>query len=1171
MVAKFRALNDSDCKDIGPVLQSANSIDAYDILNTNWTGGYAKTLAEKSLSDLHVRSVLNLVAPTFNFVLARSGATLLRKILAVDADMWKKIVDFELVYDVANKKYVSISDVEQREYLYGAEIAEMLISNLDIQSAIIDTLYSVMSDFFSSSKNPRNYINISKTAGGMELVAGYYAYFDDDEVKTALKRGKTLDDFKNGYANTAFYNNDTRLTYLLNMPDSKEPLYGMLNYHIVVMPVGMRPKIKGKEHKLTKLYTKVIKQNYELKISKNSAHPKSVCATYKSLERAVERLQYKNQGTSADIKPDDLSLLERIKTKQGQIRMCNLGKRQDYSGRAVVSSNPYLPIDIVRVPKTMLPKLLEYHILPYLAKNVRCNNTDRVNNNHLSNVYDRLRLTNLNHPDAIDEMLRIIKDEKLLSKIPIIIGRQPTLHKQSLQGFKIEISESQTIEVSPLVCPAFNMDFDGDQGHGQIPLSYEAVTDVLNLVLSTQNLFLPKNGTCTYEPRHGMLYGLYLCTRNSYVLGAKEAKEGYYTLEDVKTAVMSNKVKVDETVLVTSLGHKILAGDAAFLACFPNGLIAERNDKSGKLTVKQVSSKTITEYIDALLITNSSGDLQYPLGTGYASNETVTGCINRLVELGFRVARLHPPNISILCDLKNNTKYDAANEEFYSAMKKADLMYNLGLSTDDAYQMEFNKHLEELNKKKNENIKDVLGEDNGYVLLSESGARGTLSNLSQAFALKGRVKKNSTEVFDAILEDSYVSQLTPLEHSVAAYGGRQGQIDKSLKTGDTGYAMRQMWHATQGASITSFDCGTRRGLEIDKEFLRVFVDSNDSETIDREVKDIFIHTLVGRYLVNSDKIITKEEAVKMAEDNNIKSVYMRSPITCANPCCQKCYGVDWSTHKLVVKGLPVGIIAAQSIGEPGTQLTLKQFQKGGVASKVEMTSAFDKADNYIHIADLAKLSEKGSYSGYDPCAWATGNVIEEGSTDLTKKVVKIEGSKKKITVPKDLVLKTKAVRGEGLSFTHGDMSINEIAEYAGVECAQKYLMFKLYSIYKSEVKIKMVHFEILVSEMLRFMITHTDRKDLLVGQYCSARELYAGSIANTKFIPRLIGVRKLPNASMDALDSIIMESQVAGLSRCCTLGLSDSLTKPINRMILGLTINNGSSNPEFIRDRVIKV
>lgn len=1175
MDAKFRALTLNDAVKLGNIVKSNTEVDGYDILDVNTYGEFDNAGVERLLTSMHTRKVIKLTAPTFNNVLGRSGCNLLRKVLGLDSRTWTGITNMELVMEKSSGKYIPIDEAASgTAYYYGAEIAEHLIDMFDIEQAKLKALYSALGAVSLRLGVPPKdaYLVDRNKNAGVPLVDGYYAHYDKDKIKPLLKRKYNLDNLSKDFANCIFANNESRYTYLVNMSQDKRGMYGMLNYHIMVLPLDMRPELDKREHKLTKRYTSVLKANYELHMCPANAAPKVRQSRYLALERATSKLQYKMQGTAVNVKADDLAILERIKSKKGQIRMRNLGKRQDYSGRAVVCINPFLPLDVIRVPKSMLPKLLQYHVLPYLAENIRKNNKQLESGESSVNVYSRLKLTNLDTPEAQEEIIRIINEEKILDKVPMVLGRQPTLHKQSLQGFHVEMTDLQAIEVNPLVCPAFNMDFDGDQGHLEVPLSSNAIKEVNDLVITTQNLFLPKTGECTTEPRQDMLYGLWLCTNNDYKLGTPVG-EVYTDLKEVRDAVINHRVKVWDTVRILNPSLTILAGDAAFMSCFPKDSIAPRGTGvgTGKIAVQQIDKHTITDYIDYLLRTDVTGRMSYFIGTKYASTETFVGAINALVELGFKVARLYPPNMSLLVEKPSLPTYDNAIDVFHSDMEEIDFLYNLGLETSDNYKIAFDKHLEVLKKSKADVIMTKLGADNGYVKLSQSGARGSKDNLIQAFAYKGRVKKNSNESFDALIENCYASQLTPMEHFVAAFGGRQGQIDKSLKTGDTGYAMRKMWHATQSTDIQVADCGCVNGLVINKKDLAVFVDDESPEAIKASVSKIFAHTIVGRYRVGTNKIITEQEAARWASDDSFESIEIRSPLTCLKPCCTKCYGIEWSTHAPAVVGTPVGIIAAQSIGEPGTQLTLKQFQKGGVAGKAEVTSAFDKVDKYIHVSDLAEANKNNKYPGYDPIAWATGKVIEKASSNLNEKIVTIEGDKKSIKVPKDVILKQDAVKGEGLSYRHGDYNLRELLEYTDIRTAQKYLMFKLYALYQSEVKIKMVHFECLVANMTRYMIVETDRKDLMVGQYATAKELYAGSVSNTRFIPRLIGVKDLTNASHDALDAIIMEDPVEGLSRICLLEMTDKLEKPINRMLLGLTINNGSNTPGYTKERMLPI
>lgn len=1181
--ARFHAVTNDYVENTCLYVQSLSGIE--NLASTRDTVLSGTCYTDSSASNHHVRKCFKLAVPTFNFVLGRSDMTLLWKVLGINSTVGHEIVHCDLIWDCMTGELVSSQHAQiGGAYKYAAEVAEQLIFDMDVEKRKMECLYSTLGAFCSSGTNPRDMFTIDRSNNGIQLVDGYWAHLKETPIGK-LKRGVTLDDIAENYGSVIFKNNDSAYTYLCNMK-SKDSLYGMLNYYIIVLPDAMHPMIDKRKHKLTKRYEYVIKTNNELFAAISSGvSPNEMIEAHRALNSAVSKLQYKLQKTSADVKPDDQSILERIKGKEGQIRRYNLGKRQDYSGRAVVVINPFLPVDVIRVPRTMLPSLFEYHALKFLADGKRSNVYNQNHNQHVANVYDRVDLTNIKTPMAREEINKIIEREHLLDKVPVILGRQPTLHRQSLQAFHAEPTDFQAIEVNPNVCVAFNMDFDGDQGHIEIPLSDAAIKEARDLLLITQNLFFAKTGSSSIEPRQDMLYGLYMCTRTEYKTGEHLTNLMFDTYDDIRTAVIKHNVRPWETVgVLEGGGDQVLAGDAALIACYPKGVLAPRDDTKAPFPVCQFYKKTLGKYMGVLLKEDEDGNFQYPIGERSMSRQTITGVINLLVELGFKVARLYPKSMSLV--LPGVTVSDEMSQKlgltkpsdfsigskianFHESMEELDLLYNLGLEIDENYRLAFDGNLDHLSADVGSNLLDVLGgPENGYVALSVSGARGSIDNLNQAFAYKGRVKKNSTESFDALIENSYATQLTPMEGMVTAYGGRQGQIDKSLKTGDTGYAMRQQWHGTQGCYITCEDCGTTQGITLNKKELTLYSDADTEEEINNDVESIFAYAIRGRYRVGSHRPISEAEANALAHDPKTTSITIRSPLTCSNPCCSYCYGVDWTTHKRVVVGTPVGLVAAQSIGEPGTQLTLNQFHSGGVAGKKEMMSAFDKVVCYIHMSNLAERWSKGHYPGYDPIAWATGKIIETPASTVGQKRVTIEGAKgKSIIVPNDTVFRSEVVKGEGIAYKHGDYDIHELIKYNSLEYAQKYLVFKLYSFYRSEAQIRPIHFETLVTGMLRFMILETDRSDLMVGQYCTRKELYSGDMRHTRYEPRIVGVKKLPEASMDALDAIVMESQGHGLSRVCLLGMQDSLTKPLNRMLLGLSTKQGSAIPGYIENR----
>ena len=447
-----------------------------------------------------------------------------------------------------------------------------------------------------------------------------------------------------------------------------------------------------------------------------------------------------------------------------------------------------------------------------------------------------------------------------------------------------------------------------------------------------------------------------------------------------------------------------------------------------------------------------------------------------------------------------------------------------------------------------------MGSESGFVRLAQSGARGSKSNMVQMYGYKGRIQKSSRESFRAVIEHSYAEQLTPLEHFVTAYGGRQGLINKSLNTADTGYAMRKMWHATSPYIITCDDCGTTEGIDIKKSDIAMFAESR------KEVDDIFCKIITGRYQAGTNIYIDKKKAAELCAKNTV--VTIRSVISCKNPCCKKCYGDDPSTHRLAAMGLPIGFIAAQSIGEPGTQLSMDSFKKGGIASKGGVTSAFDKLEAYIECKDLA--TSKG-FGSYDPVAWASGEVHEAYNPDGSKTVT-IGNSRISKKLPAEALLRKEAVRGEGLCVERGDYDINELLMYTDVRTAQLYLIHTLYHIYKDECEISMKHFEVLAAAMTMHMVVSTDRDDLYVGQFHDSIQMHKATLDNTVYVSTIKGVKTIQPSRTHALSRVIMESVKIGLASCVLLGLEDPMEYPLNRIAMGQEIYCGGTG-EFLDER----
>ena len=1121
MAVKLRAMTDEDySRDIRNEVKAQTAKQGLKIMEDSLDSDKLfgttsrKNDSIKSYARDNKRAYIKLQIPTVNRVLSENGK-LLSKILNISDKDMTGILAYTLVRlrdDDETRFFTSIDSVtDADDFLCGADLIIALIDEFDLREQTLRHMYNIITGELLRTGHASDYGELVKGEPGDHAIrtcAGYvYKYTDD--ITESLKRKRSIEEVEKVFEDY-FNNANTRLTYLLAMKD-KNPLYSMINYKIAVTPSGLRPKIDNRLDRVTKLYNKIITKNQDILLTENTRTPMTYLRQAKALDQAVSALQYKNLiPYEAERQVGASSILERVKTKRGQIRNNNLGKRQDYSGRAAVVVDPFLSINKLKVPKDMLVRLYKYHVLKYLKGNKFAIGTTA---------------------EEVDSIIKEMEDHAIFDNVPMVMGRQPTLHRLSMLAFHPEPTDSSAIGVPPLVCPGFNMDFDGDTAHGEVPLGDEAIYEVNKLMLPSQNIYLPKTGECTIVPRQDMLYGLYTCTMD-YPEGAPIAKVPNYV--EARNLVMEHKVKVSDTITVGNTS--IIAGHAAFKACFP---------QPERVEVKLVTSKNIKEYSEFLLNTYNV--------------DKFTNATDLMVELGFKVARLYTMSLSLLSKKKSIPEYDNAMATYEKNTEDIEYLYSIGMEDDETYTLGCAEHLEVLQQSMEKHIYEKLGEKSGYRRMAESGARGNKSNLAQMFSFKGRIVASATETINVVLKDSYASGLSPLEGEIAAYGGRKGLIDKSLKTGDTGYASRRMWHVTDGWVVTNRDCGTTDGITLtDKDIGHFIADESERESA-------FINFITGRYEAGTNRYITRTDAEQIVKKR--KSVTIRSPLKCKNPCCIKCYGMDPSTHEPVVTGTPVGILAAHSIGEPGTQLTMKQFQKGGVAGRGDVTSNFDRLLDYITVTNMPDKMKKGSALNYEPIAWETGNteVEHKGNT----KIVKIEGNNKRVVLPERANIKPYVVKGEGIcdGEVHGDFYIRELEEILGADDAIKYLVLQLYNLYKDECKIVLVHFELLAASMLHYMVFDTDREDLRVGQYVSYRKLHLGETSGTRCKPVILGVNRIPVLSMDSMRTIAMERVGEGLARSCVLGLEDPMEDPIQRIMLGLPPKLGTYYSNYITER----
>jgi DNA-directed RNA polymerase subunit beta' len=1110
----------------------------------------------KDSSRDNIRGYITLNKPVINYILARSSASLLRKLLNISKSVMMEILNFNLVYSISRDKIVNIAEIESvSDMLCYGELIKLLIDRFDIETEICSEFKRLIAAKFFKDKENLNIGEVTKYDGKIELLGNYF-YTPNERYAPYVNGAEITNYFLEEFLKTG----EERIVYLLNL-HTKDKLYGMIMEHLIVLPVGLRPTFQNRHDPLTKQYNAIIIANNELKFTNTGDYTiQEVVIQYRALDKLVRGIVVKYFD---ETKKNYKAVYQMLSGKEGFIRGNMLKKRADYSGRSIIVVDPKLSIDECGLPYKMIPKLYNAHYIKTM---------------------NRLGFSKFSE-ETDEAVVEALKNAGVFKYIPTMLNRAPTLHTLSYLAYYVVPVVSKAIHLNPLACPGYNADFDGDSMAAHVPQSDAAIWEAQSLMLATHNLFVPANGKCSIVPRQEIIYGLNVATSNKYDIA--DIKGIYSDLDLLNDDVMMHRIKVYDTVKLNNVVG--LAGRFAFMRCLPQDMWGY---------VKEITMKSIMEYVEQLLD---------------HSLEDFKNSINKMVLLGFRMAMLYAPPLSIFSEIKDEWVKDPF-KQFHKNMEVATMLYEKGFDEEDSYNSKFNKELDIVQREVVSRIKDSIGHDNGFVRMVESGARGNEDNLVQIFSFKGRIAKSSSEAFNAVIENSFVNQLTPLEHYMSAYGGRKGVIDKVHRTADTGYAMRRMWHVTSDMIVECEDCGTTKGISITKSEISRHLRGDSEDPIKKRAKidTVFYDMVLGRYMAHDDKLLTGElnneirnrikdlertggssenisdlkhrinvnEQIKeklnksgdfitksIAEDLMVshEKVVIRSPITCKNPCCAKCYGTDLSIHGEAAVGLPIGIVAAESIGEPGTQLTMRTFHKGGVAGKTDVTNDFDRLESFI---DLSRIGKNGLPT-YDPIAWETGTV-KESLVGIGKKEIMIGSSRRSKSITASAEIKKAVTKGEGLCLQEGDHDVLEVMEYLGIEAAQMYLLFALYHTYLGRAAINLKHFEVLVANMTLHLIVKTDRPDLKVGDYYTSKELYSRNIEGTKYKTVLKGTTAVASLKQNALSNILMEDIIEGLSRAVLMEHAERFDGFLPAVAMGLKPRMGSSFNSFIQERFRK-
>jgi DNA-directed RNA polymerase subunit beta' len=933
-----------------------------------------------------------------------------------------------------------------------------------------------------------------------------------------------------------------------------------------VLPPDLRPMVAldGGRYATSDsndLYRRVINRNNRLKKLLELSAPEVIVRNEKRmLQEAVDALldnsARESQAQMTAQKRPLKSLADILKGKQGRFRQNLLGKRVDYSGRSVIVVGPELHHYECGLPKKMALELFRPFVVNKLMERGIVHNIRSAN-----------RLIDQGPAEVWGILEEVIKDRRVL------LNRAPTLHRLGIQAFQPVLIEDFAIRIPPLVCTAFNADFDGDQMAVHLPLTNEAQKEARELMYSARNFLKPASGDPIIDPTKDILLGCYYLTK----LKDGEPHEGkvFSSFEEASYAYENKFITLQTKIRVPNTKSSILKNDPDSLKIIDDKEHSLLDTSFGRMLFNNIFPENFP-YVNEMVNKKFLQRLTEFLVGFMGDPETAIDIIDKLKSLGFRYATRSGITWSI-SDLVVPAEKENILAKATAEVKTIEGQYQEGLLTNEERKSHVVQIWQAATVAISKNVNKTFDQQGNVFSIVDSGARGSWSQVNQMTGMKGLVQNPNGETIELPIKSSYKDGFSVLEYFIASHGARKGSSDTALKTANAGYLTRRLVDSSQDILATEEDCGTKEGLVVIRkegdEYGHNFSSRLFARTSSEEIK------INGKVIVGVNEVIDRK-ASKLIEASDIQSVKIRSPITCKSVwgVCAKCYGYDLAYNNPVKIGTPVGIIAAQSIGEPGTQLTLRTFHTGGVAGK-DITHGLPRIEELL---EVRSPKYKAIIAEND------GKIIsvEEGDKDINivfepvnavGKEEKSGKSKKKLkkenatsyTLPKGsrVLVKSgdKVIAGQKLS--EGSIDLKDLLRATNREQVEKYIMSEVQKIYVSEgVNINNKHLEIILKQMFsRVKIKDPGDSEFLIGEVISKskfieenRRLKTKGKAPAKAMLMLLGVTKSALASDSFLSAASFQETTRVMVTAATEGRVDNLRGLKENVIIGRLIPAGT-------------
>ena len=931
---------------------------------------------------------------------------------------------------------------------------------------------------------------------------------------------------------------------------------------IPVIPPDLRPMVQldgGRfaTSDLNDLYRRVINRNNRLNRLLELSAPDIIVRNEKRmLQEAVDALIDNGRRGRPVTGPGSRplkSLSDMLKGKQGRFRQNLLGKRVDYSGRSVIVVGPELRFYQCGLPKKMALELFK----PFIMKKL-------VENGNAHNIKSAKRMVEKVRPEVWDVLEGVIKDH------PVMLNRAPTLHRLGIQAFEPVLVEGKAIKLHPLACTAFNADFDGDQMAVHVPLSVEAQAEARFLMLSVNNILAPKDGSPITTPTQDMILGSYYLTHPGQEEGRRnsDAEKGdgkvFTDMSEMLMAYQTHMVGLHARVKV-----RMYAGEdgerGKLVESTVGRFIFNQKIPQDLGYVEDRENDPYSLEIDFLCDKKKLGQIIDRCYRIHGNTETAI-MLDYIKDMGYHYSTIAAITISI-SDMEIPEAKAAIIDESEKLVEKYEKAYRRGLVSDKE---RYEKVIEIWNKT-TDDVADALMESldslNNLFIMAHSGARGSKNQIRQIGGMRGLMANATGKTIEIPIKANFREGLSVLEYFISTNGARKGLADTALRTADSGYLTRRLVDVSHNVIVREDDCGTDEGIEVKaftdgKEVIEKLKDRIVGRTALTDITD----PQTGEILVEQDCEISEDVASRI-EEAGIESVAIRSVMTCHSKTgvCAKCYGRNLATGEGVNIGEAVGITAAQSIGEPGTQLTMRTFHTGGVAGS-DITHGLPRVE---------ELFEARKPKGLAVICEADGTVVSVEPTMDNKTKVKVRGEEERVyEVPYgaricvsegDYIL-------AGDNITRGPLDPKDILRLNGVEGVYQYLLKEVQRVYKQQgVDINDKHVEVIVSQMLsKLKINDPGDTDLLPGGQYSKVEIEeaneavvaeGGRPAEAEHI--LLGITKASLATNSFLSAASFQETTRVLTDAAIKGKNDTLQGLKENVIIGKLIPAGTGMKKY--------